>query len=147
MISRALPTVAALAVLAAGCSSGDYKVAKVSGKVTLNGKPIPRAAVMFQPVAIGKNINPGPGSTGVTDAEGRYTLTLVGTDSKGAVVGKHKVRITNFEEPGDSADDRPRPAAKPAVPVPPKYNKQEAILEFDVPARGSDAADFELDSK
>jgi hypothetical protein len=142
---RRLSILAALAVLSAGCSSEPYKIAPVSGRVTLNGQPVPRAAVMFQPVAVEGNFNPGPGSTGVTDADGRYTLTVVGKDTKGAVVGKHKVRITMFEDPGDSADDRPqRPKPKQGIQVPAKYNKQEAILEFDVTSKGSDAADFSL---
>jgi hypothetical protein len=146
MILRHLPILAALAVLAAGCSSEGYKIAPVSGRVTLNGKPVEKAAVMFQPVAPEGNYNPGPGSYGITDAEGRYTLKLIGKETPGAVVGKHKVRIENYTEPDDSADDRPRKRPKPAVPIPAKYNQIEAKLEFDVPPKGSDSANFDLTS-
>jgi hypothetical protein len=149
MLSR-LPILAALALLAAGCSRGPYQVASVSGQVTLDGKPLPNAAVMFQPVAPEGNINPGPGSTGITDADGRYTLTLTRLDrAKGAVVGKHKVRIAAHDDtPQDPSDDSPRrKPKKQLVKVPGKYNQVEALLEFDVPAKGTKEADFALTSR
>jgi hypothetical protein len=127
----------AFALLCAGCGGGG-KLASVSGRVTLNGKPLENAAVMFQPVAE-KTQDPGPGSTGVTDADGRYTLSVVGSNRKGAVVGKHMVRITMYEK-DDSADDRPKPKSKR---LPPRYNRQ-TTLEFTVPSGGSDKADFPL---
>jgi hypothetical protein len=143
MIVLRLSLLAALVALA-GCGKGPYEVAQVSGRVTLDGQPVAKVAVMFQPMAPKGTMNPGPGSYGITDAEGRYTLKLVGVETSGAVVGKHKVRIENYTEPGDSSDDRPRPRAKPAVPIPGKYNRGEAILEFEVPASGTDNADFPL---
>jgi len=146
MIASRLSLLAALVVLA-GCNKGPYEVAAVSGRVTLDGQPVANAAVMFQPVAPEGTVNPGPGSYGITDAEGRYTLKLVGKETGGAVVGRHKVRVENYTDPGDSSDDRPRKAARPANPIPTKYNRGEAILEFEVPARGTDQADFDLKNK
>src|SRR5262249_48651873 len=108
-----------LFLLLTGCVGG-YSVAPVSGRVTLTGTPLADAAVLFQPVSSDGNENPGPGSTGVTDADGRYTLTLVGKDIKGAVVGKHKVRITMFRK-DDSSEDRPK-----------------RVKQFQLPARYSD---------
>jgi hypothetical protein len=122
--------------LAVGC--GDRSVARVSGRVTLNGEPLAGAAVVFQPVPVPGSSNPGRGSAGVTDAEGRYTLKLVGTEKEGAVLGKHKVRIVMMEEP-DSSDDEPRKVK----PLPPKYNR-ETTLEYEVIAGSTDAADFAL---
>src|SRR5262245_3421686 len=105
---------AALAVVLAGCSRGPYQVASVSGRVTLDGQPLPSAAVLFQPVAPEGNINPGPGSYGITDEDGRYSMTLVGVESKGAVVGKHKVRIAYHDAtPQDPSDDTPKRRTKP----------------------------------
>src|SRR5438132_10240042 len=46
-----LPFVACLALFFAGCSNEPYQVAPVSGRITVDGKPVERAAVMFQPVA------------------------------------------------------------------------------------------------
>jgi hypothetical protein len=144
---RRLLFLTALALSAAGCGSEPYQTAPVSGRVTLNGQPLASAAVMFQPVATGGNINPGPGSYGITDADGRYTLTLIGKETKGGVVGKHKVRIAAHDDTRqDPSDDRPFRRTKPAVKVPTKYNQAEAILEFDVPAKGTDSADFPLTS-
>ena len=122
-----------LLLVLAGCG-GDSKVAPVSGRVTLKSKPVANAAVLFQPMATETNNDPGPGSSGVTDEDGRYTLTVVGKDIKGAVLGVHRVKITPFEK-DDSADDRPK-KAKPKLPV--KY------LEFEVRPGGSESADFDL---
>jgi hypothetical protein len=142
MRAQRLLLLAVPAVLAAGCGKEPYKLAPVSGRVTLNGKPLENAAVMFQPVVVGTNNNPGPGSAGVTDAEGRYTLTVVGQEAKGAVVGKHKVRVTMYQK-DDSADDRPKRVKQVAIPA--KYNRNTG-LEYDVPADGTGGADFPLNS-
>ena len=125
-----------------GCNSEPYRTARVSGTVTLNGQPIANVAVMFQPVAGDGNYSPGPGSTGITGADGRYTLKLVGKETTGAVVGKHKVRITNFEGPGDA----PKGAKRAEPKIPAKYHDREGKVEFDVPANGTAAADFSLTS-
>jgi hypothetical protein len=141
------PVLAVLAVVLAGCNSEPYQVAPVSGRVTVDGKPVEKAAVMFQPVAQKGDINPGPGSYGITDADGRYTLKLIGLERKGAAVGHHKVRIENYTDPGDTTDDRPRKREKPAIPIPSRYNRIEALLEFDVLPGGTGDADFDLTSK
>lgn len=124
--------------LLAGCG-GPYKTAAVSGRVTLNGKPLANVAVLFQPIATSGAEAPGPGSTGVTDADGRYTLSLVGRGSKGAVIGKHKVRITRMASESDSEGDRPK-----AIKRIPTEFKRDTQLEFEVPAGGTDSADFNL---
>jgi hypothetical protein len=128
-------------LLATGCG-GPYQTAGVSGRVTLDGKPLPHAAVMFSPVGEG-NVNPGPTSSGVTDAEGRYTLTLDISKERGAVVGKHKVRIAYMAEPTDPNDDRRRKMKSPGPPIPAKYTGKATRLEWTV-AGGTDAANFEL---
>jgi len=126
--------------LLAGCG-GPYNTASVSGRVTVNGKPLANVAVVFQPIATADNKDPGPGSTGVTDSDGRYSLTIVGRNSRGAVIGKHKVRIMTMSDATDSADDQPK-RIKPA----PRRGKRETMLEFEVPAGGTDAANFDLKS-
>src|SRR5262245_43176184 len=128
-------------LLLIGCIREPYKIAPVSGRITLDAKPLANAAVVFSPVAGNDNANPGPGSGAKTDADGRYTLTIVGKDTKGAVVGKHKVRITMIPEV-DPADDRPQ---RPK-PLPPKYSGKDTILEFEVLPSGNKSADFELSS-
>jgi hypothetical protein len=108
--------------------------------VTLNGQPLNKAAIVFQPVAVGGNVNPGPGSGAFTDADGRYTLRLTGPDTPGAVVGKHKVRITLVPETNPN-DDKPRPMRQ----LPARYNR-DTELELDVPSGGTQSADFNLKS-
>jgi hypothetical protein len=148
---RRLPVAIILASLFvgfAGCSSEEFQVAPVSGRVTLDGKPVEKAAVMFQPVATKGNINPGPGSFGITDAEGRYTLELVGLKRRGAAVGHHQVRIINYSEAGDTTDDSPnKKVPRPTVPIPAWYNKIEPLLEYDVRKGSNTDADFALSSK
>jgi hypothetical protein len=134
---------AVVAVLLAGCGGEPYKIAPVSGRVTLNGQPLANAAVLFQPVATKDNANPGPGSGGITGADGRYALRLVGSNRDGAVVGKHKVQITMAGK-DDPADDRPRKKSGPALPR--RYHGKDTKLDCDVPAGGTDSADFALTS-
>lgn len=122
----------------AGCGGDPYKVAPISGTVTLNGKPLANASVTFAPVATGGTIEPGPSSAGTTDADGRFTLELIGKDGRGAVIGKHKVRIS-IREDADPANDDPVKVQQ----LPMKYNAK-TTLEFDVPADGTDKADFNL---
>jgi hypothetical protein len=122
----------------AGCG-GPYKTVSVSGRITRNGAPVANMAVLFQPLATADNKEPGPGSTGVTDSDGRYTLTLIGRSTRGAVIGKHRVKITPMTQEADSTDD-PSKLVKPN----PRKRKREPALEFDVPAGGTDSANFDL---
>lgn len=131
MLLLALPL-----ALVAGC--GGSKTAPVSGRITVNGKALPHASVTFAPIGGKGNIEPGPGSAGKTDADGRYTLALVGQSGSGAVIGKHKVQVALLSE-ANTADDRPDKMKQ----IPLKYNGQ-TTLEFDVPPGGTDAADFDL---
>lgn len=119
-----------LTVLAAGCSSGEPlpKLGEVTGVVTLDGKPLPGAVVMFAPVS-------GRMSTGMTDAEGKYDLTYnVGT--KGALIGKHAVRITTQSED---------PVQRSPEKLPAKYN-HASTLDAEV-KEGKNDVPFELSSK
>jgi hypothetical protein len=125
-----------------GCSKEPYALAPVSGQVTLNGQALPNATVTFQPIG-SKNQDPGPGSTGRTDAEGRYTLQVVAVGSKrqGAVVGLHRVSITTQSGANPQAirEDKPPP---PEI-LPPRYNSKTE-LTHEVPPEGTDQADFPL---
>ncbi len=127
----------------AGCSKGSArKVVPVSGTVTIDGKPAPNIAVVFQPMATGKE-EAGMGSAGVTDAQGRFTLTLTGTDKRpGAVVGRHRVTFSGAVDQRAETDD----SARSAVPDPVPARYREKPLEFEVPAGVTDKADFKLES-
>ena len=75
---------------------------------------------------------------GTTHANGRYSLNIVGKTTKGAFVGKHRVRISMMEK-DDPRDDAPKPPGK----LQEKYCRHSP-LEYDVPVGGTDAADFVL---
>jgi hypothetical protein len=138
---RIVSTCSFALLLLCGCGS-DGSVAPVSGVITLNGKPTADIAVTFQPVAAdGKNV-PGPSAFGVTGSDGRYTLKLLGTETRGATIGKNQVRITGHAPPADMSEEA-LAKAKPKVNVPARY---WSGLEFDVPPKGTSKADFQLTS-
>jgi len=134
---RTFLTLLALAcALPAGCSS---RTAPVSGRITLNGKPLAKASVTFAPIPAKGEQEPGPSSAAITDADGRYVLKLIGQSGKGALIGKHKVMVALLEETATSDDN---PVKLKQLPL--KYNGQ-TTLEFEVPAGGSSKADFNLE--
>jgi hypothetical protein len=126
-------------VTALGCGGGK---APVSGQVTMNGKALANATVSFQPIAPSGSVDAAPGSTGKTDADGRYTLQTT-TGQNGAWVGEHRVRISVQTADAEDNDRRGRPRQKELVPK--RYN-EESELTFKVPPGGTTAADFALKS-
>ena len=145
----ALPALAAvLAVSILGC--GNTRYVPVSGVVTLDGKPYRNAIVMFQPMATQDNPNPGRASSGSTDENGRFSVkTFEG--QAGAVIGKHRVRITTrYSEKlrGYEVWDAAKNEAVKAVtdPIPPEWN-YDSKHEFDVPSAGTDQAKFDIATK
>jgi hypothetical protein len=122
----------------AGCGGSNLSVAPVSGTVTLNGQPLADAVVMFEPMdSSGTNT---PTSNGRTDGQGHYVLSIPVTNDKGAVLGKHLVRIMAAKTDKPSSDDS---MTKIEEPVPAKYNAKSE-LTFEVKPGGSDKADFAL---
>src|SRR6188508_823511 len=89
-------------VMLAGCGQG-LPVAPASGVVLLDGIPLANASITTQPIAT-DSPNPGPGSFGRTDAEGRFELELVNPAMRGAIIGEHRVMIR-------PADAVPTPSA------------------------------------
>lgn len=80
-------------VAAAGCGGGP-QLAEVEGTVKVNGKGVDKIQVEFWPT------KSGPKSLGVTDAEGKFTLTT-DTGKPGAVVGTHKIVLRDVGIMGD----------------------------------------------
>jgi hypothetical protein len=115
---------ASLALLT-GCAKTGADVAPVSGRITLDGKPLPFAIVTFQPE--GKSA----ASSG-TDKDGHYEL-MYKRGVMGAPVGKNRVTIL----PG--ADPFPK-----GLVIPPSYNS-ESKLHADVKP-GPNVFNFDLKS-
>jgi hypothetical protein len=130
--------VAALLAIA-GCSNVPAGIVPVSGRVTLDGQPLAEAVVTLQPA---RTREAGPptagGSTGRTDAEGRFSLMLIDPPVPGALAGRHSVSITTATTAGD---DRSRPTGE-RVPAAWRDGSQM----FDVPPQGTSAASFDLRS-
>ncbi|MFO7907481.1 MAG: hypothetical protein R6U98_32840 [Pirellulaceae bacterium] len=134
-------TLSVLALTLAGCGASSVETVPVSGTVTVDGEPAESIMVNFQP-AEGTT---GPGSVGVTSADGTYSLETVGSDSKpGAVVGKHTVSLAYKDPDEDSTVDYQPDPDEPPVMLPPEAYDQS--ITFEVPAEGTDSADFDLES-
>jgi hypothetical protein len=73
----------------AGCNSGTLPVAKTSGTITFEGKPVDGGMITFAPASSGKD-NPGKPASGEVDAGGEFVLSTYG-DGDGAIIGKHRV--------------------------------------------------------
>jgi hypothetical protein len=128
-----------------GCGARAPRVAQVSGRVTLDNQPLPKASVTFVPMASKENENPGPTAQGMTDADGRYQLS-VDVSTPGAIVGKCRIYITTIlSDPAIDDRDAGGPIRKLRDKVPQKYN-QGTELQFEVPAGGTDQANFDLTS-
>ena len=77
-----------------GCSRGP-NLAEVEGTIKLKGKPIDKIHVEFWPEGN------GPRSIGLTDAEGKYSLTTDDGKRKGALVGHHKIVLRDTSVLGE----------------------------------------------
>jgi hypothetical protein len=141
---------AALAASAVvGCGGGGPKYVPASGTLTLDGKPYNDGVVVFLPKATPGNPNPGRSSAGETDAKGHFVLK---TDDlkNGAVVGKHLVKISTrgpvmqFDPAVGSPDNAPANVKRDLIPA--EWNTL-SDKEFEVPAGGTDKANFDIVTK
>ncbi len=71
----------------AGCSKPGPELAPVTGRITLDGEPLEKADILFQPDGS------KPPSSGRADAAGRYELAYK-RGIMGGSVGPNTVRIT-----------------------------------------------------
>jgi hypothetical protein len=97
-IPRTLPflfVVSVCFVTCSGCGGSKEKVVRVTGKATHNGAPVDGLVISFVPV---EQTETGV-STGTTDENGKYDLTVFLTGRSGAVVGTHKVWVSRPREP------------------------------------------------
>jgi hypothetical protein len=88
----------ALSVALCGCG-GPPPATPVEATVLLDGQPLPRAKVQFLPDLPGQEAKLG--SSAVTDDNGRCTLRFDAKDEAGAVVGKHRVVVTEAPPPAE----------------------------------------------
>lgn len=84
-----------------GCGSGDFPVAKTTGRVICEGQPVGGCAVYFEPLRVGgSDVTALVGQPGFafTKPDGTFVISTaeVGAED-GAVVGKHRVRVGRGE--------------------------------------------------
>lgn len=134
---RLLSTSLVATLLVVGCSGSDTPpLGYVSGKVTLDGKPLEGAEITFQP-------SEGRPSTATTDADGNYTL-IYSAEADGALLGEHKVVITTqrdaISSEGVGEDVEGREELLPA-----KYHSETELKK--TIESGSQEINFELTSE
>ncbi len=149
MFVRAIKPSALVLVLAlaSGCGKSGPETVPVAGKVTVDGKVVAGAAVMFLPTAGGRP------ATGVTDAEGAFRLETF-KNFDGAVLGDHTVTVSLPETGGGPGTKTAEgiaisgtsvPSAVPALTGYEKYAKpSESGLKATV---SRDSAPFVFDLK
>jgi hypothetical protein len=111
-----------------GCGESGPDLAPVSGRVTLDGRPLDPADVVFQPDDMKSP------SFGRTNSDGRYDLAYK-RGVAGALVGWHTVKISVVTEQ----------TGGPQL-VPPRYNS-ESGLRREVKAGEDNVFDFDLKSE
>jgi hypothetical protein len=121
--------------LSVGCGSIRGHV-PVEGKVSLDGKPLVDATVMFTPTRANQ---PGP-FVGATDAEGKFTLRDSENSHAGVAAGEYSVIIATVKS--DPKDESP-PTKKEIVPA--EY--RSGTKKFEVPRDGTTEANFDMKSR
>lgn len=145
-VSRRCSVVAVLihiSLMAGGCSRSRRpelpETFPVTGVVSIEGKPLPGATVMFNPA--GGN---GHGSIALTDASGRYKLTTF-KPGDGVVPGDYKVAITKIELGGSGSDSPVAVAPDPKNVLSAKYaDDSTSGLTATVEAKPDNTFDFVL---
>jgi len=149
--------------LAIGCGPTTDSVAPVSGRVSVDGKPVKNASIQFTPV--GKRA-----AGAITDENGNYKLSTYG-QFDGAVLGEHKVAISlrkpiymgppkKNPDPEPVSEDSdvltvrpaeggvPKQAQQWKSPVPEKYwDDSTSGLTRAVEAKDENIFDFDLKSQ
>ncbi len=118
-----------------GCSRDTHHMAPVSGRVTLNGKPLTTGVVATLP-------NSGRGAKGVINSDGTFTLGTYSTND-GALVGAHKVGVASFDETKGRGPESPNGK----LLIPDRYlNPQSSGLTIEVKADGNNTPELKLTS-
>ncbi len=142
LIVGVIGIVLSVSLFGCGRTPADSSTVPVSGRITLDGKPLEGAAVAFRSTE--------QGFGGRTGADGRYEL------KPGALPGTYKVDISKYA--GGSAGMVGMDPGAYALPpeklaqlkplrqlIPARYsNPSLTELTFTVPEPGTDSADFDL---
>jgi hypothetical protein len=132
-----------------GCSGGTHRIdysnvdlAQVSGRVTLDGQPLPYAQVMFHDTKL-ETI-----TFGLTDTNGKYQL-MFNSEKAGAEPGEKIVRIWTARGGLEFKDKIPKEnLGRDKEKVPAAYNRSSELLVtiLSTKEKSRQAFDFDLDS-
>lgn len=125
-----------LLMSSAGCGPGGPAIAYVKGRVTLDGKPLANATVVFIPEG-------GRPAGARTDADGNYVLNFT-EGRKGAIPGPNAIRITTQREAEQDENGKVVTPAAPEI-IPAKFNTA-STLTFTVEPGKTNVANFDLKS-
>jgi hypothetical protein len=119
----------------AGCRRTTPTVARVKGKVTLNGQPLSIGNVITLPPS-------GRGAHGDIASDGSFELNTF-TKNDGALIGTHKVAVVAFNAKGKSGPE----AGFGKSLVPDRYiNPETSNLTIEVKAGETNTPTIELTS-
>lgn len=143
-----VPTIVAIALLLlAGCGGHDLETARVTGTITLDGKPLPHGTITFTP-------KKGRSAIGTIQADGSFTLsTYEKVKGDGAIIGMHRVAVICEEEvaqeksPSQGLDANLLPRATRSL-IPKIYSGHATSgLTFEVKSGEANVANFQLSGK
>lgn len=132
---------AASLLVLVGCGPG-YKIVPVSGRITLDDKPLANAMILTQPIGNEDNVTPGPGSIAETDSDGNFQLEMQHEAIVGAVPGEVWVKIVETGEKKASNDDTVDSSVlKSRVPL--DYQEGDKV-KYTIPDEGTDAMNIDM---
>lgn len=139
-------------IVAAGCGKPEGpEYAKVTGTVTVDGKPAAGVNVTFHPDAT--KGTKGPVSAATTDDQGKFVLHGPG-GKEGAVVGWYKVTVEcppdpgMFSSPSGPTEEKSGPPKPKDCNVPKKYaDITKTDLTFEVKAGQENTINIDLKSE
>ena len=136
----------AMTLLLSGCGDGEPtpELVKVSGTITLKGKPLEDIRVEFMPNGLLGNTNVRS-SIGKTDASGRYELVyqMPGNQQVGCAVGPHVVVLSDLQ-----VNDIRKPDVDQTIPSRIRWEYQRSTdtkIKADVKPGKSAIFDFDLE--
>jgi len=135
--------VAPLLLLIAGCGGSGVSFETVSGKVSLDGAPLPAATLMLVPTSPPTGEDADPKAKGPflakTNEQGEFSIGPIGEAGGGVPPGAYKLTITTAHVEG--ADETTiAPPERAPQPYP-------SGVDFTVPDSGTTEANFDLKSK
>ncbi|WP_422931936.1 hypothetical protein [Singulisphaera sp. PoT] len=124
------------ALIPVACGPSGPELAKVTGTVTYQGKPVPKGRITFVSTQEG-----GRNATGELGSDGSYRLQTE-NPGDGALLGNYNVTIYAHDEP--ILDYIPRKPVKPKILTPEKYEKPDTSGLSRKVKSGSNTFDFDL---